>query len=882
MKHTKKLLAILMSTVLLLCSLPLMQASADTTYYESGPWEYTVEDGEATITYFYTEEDLFGKVSVPETLGGYPVTGIEWISCYGSKVDLYIPACITRLTDPEYNEFGNGIVSINVDESNPAFSSENGVLFNKDKTELLAYPMSNTRTAYTIPDSVISIGNEAFYSNDYLEKVTIPLGVTTIGKHAFYVSEVLSDIIIPNTVTAIGKEAFGGCDRLTNVSIPDSVITIGDEAFGGCDTLEVVTIGSGVTTLGERSFRDCYSLKSVTVSESNSCYSSENGILFNKDKTELVVFPTGKNVTSYTIPNSVTIIGTYAFADCLNLKSVTIPNSVETIGEYSFAWCDGLEGITMPDSVKTIEDSAFCGCNNLKNVSLGNGVETIGEDAFYGCDSLTCVTISNSVTSIGNSAFGYCIKLTDIAVDANNQYYSSTNGVLFSKDKTVLIAFPCGKKITSYTVPDGVTTIGERAFYDCESLKNITLPDSLTTIGEHAFDDCYSLKSIIFPDGLTTIGHYAFSDCPLSRVSLPESVKFIGRYAFGWTDITKVYIPAGVEVLDYCAFDGCYNLEYIYYGGSRTQWDNILAESNPDGYYDGNYTVDKVYKYYNYTLETASGSCGTNATWYYDGIDTLTISGTGAMASYPEGKNAPWNDLAYDIETLIIEEGITSIDGFYKLGNIETIVLPESLEYIESCVFCWDWDETKEIIYKGMPEQWENIDFGTHDSDGCLCYDIEAIYIDNEDFSIDSLDIIVNGSTTLKYGETACLHANIPITINDFYKDNPPSDHSSSHDMIYYRYYYLPVGTQLSWYVDNGEYFIGNVLEEYACSMTSENSGTEILTVRLEDKDGWTIYNDDGEPIEASITLTSKVGVIELISYFFRELFNILFGWLMF
>ena len=235
------------------------------------------------------------------------------------------------------------------------------------------------------------------------------------------------------------------------------------------------------------------------------------------------------------------------------------------------------------------------------------------------------------------------------------------------------------------------------------------------------------------------------------------------------------------------------------------------------------------------------------------------------MASYPEGKNAPWNDLAYDIETLIIEEGITSIDGFYKLGNIETIVLPESLEYIESCAFCWDWDETKEIIYKGMPEQWENVYFGTHDSDGCFCYNIDGIiYIDNENFKIDSLDVYVEGSTTVKYGETAYVYADIPSAA------------------AYNLNFFLPIGTQLSWYTSDDGYF--NVYGESICGlyMASENDGTATFTVCLEDKDGWTIYNDDGEPIEASITLTSKVGVIELISYFFRELFNILFGWLMF
>ena len=436
-------------------------------------------------------------------------------------------------------------------------------------------------------------------------------------KYDIYTYEVGSDGTV--TITDCDDSAQGA------ITIPSQidgkpVTSIGDDAFRWCSSLTGITIPNSVTSIGSSAFHGCNKLKQINVDTANTTYSSENGVLFNKEKTELIRYPEGKADTSYSIPSSVTNIGNQAFEDCSSLTSVTIPNSVTSIGSFAFWCCSSLTSITIPESVTSIGDDAFCGCSGLTSITIPdsvtcigygafnsctgltsltipNSVTTIGGDAFHGCSSLTSITIPNSVTSIGVSAFSWCSSLTGITipdsvtsigdwafgdcrklnqinVDTANTAYSSVNGVLFNKEKTKLIRYPIGKADTSYSIPDGVTSIGIAAFEDCRSLTSVTIPNSVTSIGDYAFSDCSSLTGITIPNGVTSIGRLSFNDCSsLTSITIPDSVTSIGDVAF----------------------DGCDSLKAAYYLGLSEQWakvsigsrnscltNHIVFKSNPD------------------------------------------------------------------------------------------------------------------------------------------------------------------------------------------------------------------------------------------------------------------------------------------------------------
>jgi hypothetical protein len=247
----------------------------------------------------------------------------------------------------------------------------------------------------------------------------------------------------------------------------------------------------------------------------------------------------------------VTEIGEQAFLSRDFLESVSLPESVKKIGRHAFNGCNSLVSITIPSSVTEIGSYTFYGCDSLESVSLSEGVKTIGSSAFANCDSLVSITIPSSVTNIGVQAFRSCEVLAAIDVDPDNNFYSSSGGILFNKAQTVLIQYPSGRTASSYTIPNSVVEIGNWVFADCDFLESVRLPEGLQIIPSYAFYHCDSLESITIPGSVTDIGDNAFRSCTfLSSIYFRGKPAELGADVFSLSDILKVYYRNAAQWAD--------------------------------------------------------------------------------------------------------------------------------------------------------------------------------------------------------------------------------------------------------------------------------------------------------------------------------------------
>ena len=316
--------------------------TADSTLTISGEGEIPYYPSSTTALWHPYREQI---KTVTINNGVTSINGYAFHYC-SKLTSVTIPSSVIEVVEWAFSDC-TGLTAIDVAVDNPAYASEDGVLFNKLKTSLIRYPQGKQDVNYTIPNSV-----------------------TTIGVNAFVQCARLISIAIPNSVTSIGESAFYDCSGLTSIAIPNSVTSIGYRAFSGCSNLESIVIPNGVTSIEVNTFYGCSGL------------------------------------TTITIPNSVTTIGSCAFWDCSGLTTITIPNSVTSIGSCAFWGCSGLTSITIPSSVTTIEENTFWGCSGLTSITIPSSVTSTERNAFLYCDKLTSVTIlATTPPTLGGSNF---------------------------------------------------------------------------------------------------------------------------------------------------------------------------------------------------------------------------------------------------------------------------------------------------------------------------------------------------------------------------------------------------------------------------------------------------------------------------------------------
>ena len=375
-----------------------------------------------------------------------------------------------------------------------------------------------------------------------ITSVSLPEELTTLCTYAFKDCIKLTEITLPSKIKCIEPFAFSNCTGLKELILPDSLTIIGGAAFENCSSLTELTIPAAVEEI-DYTFSGCASLQAIHVSEENPTFSSVDGVVYNKEKTELAFYPCGRKgafqvpdgitfigdgaawdcigLTEITIPDSVVSIGSNSFSRCVNLKKINLPAGLESIGCYTFRGCAALKQINIPENVSEIgwyafedctalteivlpkklsclDDDTFSGCTGLTKVTFPAGLTQINADVFQGCSALKEVVLPTGLEMLWMTAFRDCINLKAFSISEENlNYCCDAEGVLYNKEKTELCLYPCGRE-GAYEIPDGVETIGNCAFRWSQHLKEITLPESVSSVLYNAFLDCDNLTRIEF------------------------------------------------------------------------------------------------------------------------------------------------------------------------------------------------------------------------------------------------------------------------------------------------------------------------------------------------------------------------------------------------
>lgn len=409
-------------------------------------------------------------------------------------------------------------------------------------------------TSVTFKNAETRLGKNVFYKCKSLATATLPKKIKEIPEYTFYQCEKLSKVKFPETVSIIKRKAFKKCYALKSLKLNKKVYAIGDQVFADCGlkkitlndklqfigngafqntNLQKLTLHNKVTYIGNRVFADCRKLKRISVPASvrginpgafNNCislrainvaagnkkYSSQGGVLYNKQKTKLIQYPLHKTDTSFVTPGTLRNIRANAFAENNSLRTVTI--TARTIGSNAFYSMNKLERVTIQNGAVKIGDQAFANNTKLKYLSVPDSVQKIGADAFSN-SSLRRVNIPSSLKELGRDAFYGCHKLA--AFDGGSgRFYSVKDGVLYNGAKTTLLKYPARKKDTSFSVPNTVKKVKSDSFSHVAHLIKLEFGSRLTSISYRAVYKAKKLKSVTFKSKRLGYTSMPIFECP--------------------------------------------------------------------------------------------------------------------------------------------------------------------------------------------------------------------------------------------------------------------------------------------------------------------------------------------------------------------------------
>ena len=680
---------------------------------------------------FYGCSNL-SSVTLPDSVTC--IRGHAFAGC-SSLTSISIPDSVTSIEDAAFT--GTGLTSVSMPNS---------------VTKMGDYVFCDCKSleSVTLSSNITIIDTCTFSGCSSLTSVVIPNGVTSIGEQAFSSCGALKYVVIPDTVTSIGEYAFssnlsaiyyeGSEQQWSNIKFanentpwPSTSIYYNCNAGGGIasgncgvsgneSSVKWVISREGTLTISGSGAMADYDKKSfsytvdVTTAPWRGFYDDIKRVVIKNGVTNIgdSAFYGCKNISSVSVPSSLNSIGDSAFYNCTSLSSISIPSCVTSIGDAAFYGCNSLMSVSIPGSVKVIGSSVFSGCKNLTSINIGNGVvsigeyafnqcsgiqiinipdsvKTIGKSTFSACSSISTIDIPSSVTSIGDNAFGGCCSLISVNVANDNARYSSQDGALFNKAKTVLLFCP-KQPSNTYTVPTGVTEIGAYAFGGTDELTNVTIPDTVRRIGDYAFIGCRGLKSVEIPDSVTYIGRDAFYYCTsLASVTLPNGLMSIEAETFLFcANLESITIPDSVTSIDDEAFSWCKNLTSITIP-------NSVTSIGKGAFYTCINLMDIV-------LPDGVTSMGNGA--FRDCRSLTSVVLSSGMTSIPDDT---FNNCK-SLESITIPDSVTTIceNAFSYCENLVNIYIPDSVKTIEASAFsiC---EKLADVYYGGTNGQWNSI-----------------------------------------------------------------------------------------------------------------------------------------------------------------------------